>query len=134
MTLTESHNLIEQALQGASRFNQVGIWLGEIQELVNTPKSVPAAFVILSGIDYEGPTVGVSLPAVADTIWSLVIFEYVNSQPGNSGIAAYGAIEATVAAITGLRVGNRRLWPVKTRLLGGVKNSVACYGVQFTLL
>ena len=133
MSLSTIHRDIEAALQATKRFTSVGIWMGDIQALVDTPKMAPAAFVILSGVDYDEPATIGAKTAKNETLWSVIIFEYVSTS-SNDEIAAYQAMETTVAALINLPIGNRRLWPVQGRLLGAVKNSIAAYGVQFSVL
>lgn len=136
MSLSGTQADIETALKNCQYFMQVSIWAGEIQSLIDTPKQIPAAFVILSGVDYAAPIALRQQSAIADNLWSVIIFEYASqAQSVDGDIAAYQAIEAAVAAITNLRVGsNKRLWPSSVRLLGAVKNSVSSYGIQFSLI
>ncbi len=134
MSLSSTQAAIEEALLASGRFVQVAIWAGEVQALIDTPKQVPAAFVIMSGVDYDSPIGCKQQSATSDNLWSVVIFEYV-SKTAAGEVAAYQAIETTVAALTNLKVtSNLRLWPVRARLLGSVKNSVSGYGVQFSLI
>jgi hypothetical protein len=134
MSLSSTQADIEAALKASGRFSQVGIWAGDIQGLIDAPKSVPAAFVILSGVNYDLPIGLRPTTAISDNLWSIIVFEYASKAVGQE-IAAYQAIEAVVAAIINLKVGaNQRLWPAHARLLGAVKNSVCGYGIQFSLI
>ena len=134
MNLSTTQAAIEATLKNSKRFTQVSIWAGEIQALIDTPKQIPSAFVILSGIDYDLPIGLRHQTATSDNLWSIVVFEYV-SQNAVGEIAAYQAIEETVAAVTNLQITKTlRLWPVRARLLGTVKNSVCCFGIQFSLI
>lgn len=133
LKLTQTHRDIESALNATGRFNQVGIWLGDIPSLIAVTKGVPSAWVLLSIIDFEEPHVIGAKAARSDTDWSIIAFEYVSREFAGD-IAVYHAIETSVAALTNMPVGNKRLWPVTARLLGDVKNAVCCYGMQFTTL
>lgn len=136
--LTEVSDVVLEALRAMDRFQQLGEWAGEVEDLLKSPHKLPAAFLIYGGCGFgEGPVAIGTAVASAAQVWTVVLLSKNLRSRGDGALEAYAHLEAirAPAAEGGLRrlaVPGGWLWPKREGLVSA-KGGVLVYGIDFTL-
>jgi phage gp37-like protein len=127
-----TQNTIIEALETIKDVKTVGVWQGDIDDLVKMPQRLPALHVIYQGADFEEiKTAGGDTPGhTMDFLVVLVAQHAKNRQDGAS--ICYAVIEGVRGVLVGLRIYGSLLWPIKEDLLFA-EGGILVYGMDYRL-
>ncbi len=134
--LTTIAGAILEALSGMNLFRKTDIWKGELPELMNLPKALPAAFVVLTASSFLPIKTLPPTTARLRMQWDVLLIYTALSASRISAPAGYELIETVIApasagGITGLKVDDFGiLWPEDLELISA-QNGVCVYRIGF---
>lgn len=116
----------------------VGVWQGDIEDLLKSPQRLPALYVIYQGADFEEKRV-IGLNRADHTMIFMVVLIAKNVKSREAGAAAsYTIIEAVRSYLIGHQIAPYGfLWPVKEDLIlaeGGILVYGLTYRVKTNLI
>jgi hypothetical protein len=132
---------IEQRLTDMGIFRTVGIWQGDVKDLLENMHQLPSVHILFSVAEFdESRTIRGELPPHEDT-WTLLVMTEDRSNRKAGALQSLGLLGKLVAlhepdseidkgGLTRFDVGQGRLWPAIIQLLG-TKDAKAVYGVKF---
>lgn len=131
--LIEQQEAIIAALNELGTFKCLDGWQGEIEELVKLPRNLPSAHVALGEINFgeEPVAIGTKL-SLDENLWNVIITASSRRDQNSGTVECYQLLEAVVAKLKMLPIGNGWLWPVKSKLLYN-KNGLSLYGIAFII-
>jgi hypothetical protein len=133
MIETIQDDIIEHLLLIDAVGNRVGVWQGDVKDLLKTAQRLPALFVIYQGADFEEKRV-MGLNRADHTMDFLVILIAKNAKSREAGAAAcYTIIEAVRNYLIGHTIAPYGfLWPTKEDLLFA-EGGLLAYGLAYRL-
>lgn len=125
---------IVAALKTITDFKTVGVWDGDIEDLLKNVTKLPSAHVLLSVAEFDEPKTvrGESVPA--DMTWTVIVMSQNLRDRGAGAIDSLSLIQKLVvlepAGLTRLDTGHGRLWPAVVQFIAA-ENGKTAYGVKF---
>lgn len=135
--LSEIQTDIIQQLSSVSGVATVGVWAGDVDELLEQPQRLPAVYVVFDGADYEPyDRAGDNTTAAFDFL-VIVVARHLKSR-ADGAATAYDIIEGVRSALIGHQVGDFDfLRPVREDLIttsGGILVYGCVYRLQHVLI
>lgn len=124
------------ALLDLSLFKKVDVWEGQLEDLMNHPKQLPAAYIALSAGLFLNIKTFPPTSARLRMAWDVLVFYSALSPARISPPSIFGLIESVVApasagGLTGLKVDDHGiLWPEDLELIS-TKNGSGVYRIGF---
>ena len=109
-------------------FKDVGIWQGNLDEATKNTLRLPAAWVLLSGIEFTEPYTRPSVLPPCRVRYTVVLVLRNLAGPGKKTGDSYGAIDQVVASLAGLATGYGLLQPTGVELVT-VERGLSAYAV-----
>jgi len=130
--IEEAQSAIIEALEDIADVKTVGVWQGDIDDLVKMPQRLPALHVIYQGADFEEiKTAGADTPGHAMDFLIVLVGKNVKSRQEGAA-SCYAVIEGVRTALIGLRIYGDMLWPIKEDLLFA-EGGILVYGLNYRL-
>ena len=120
-------------LEEITGVNTVGVWQGDIDDLLKTPQRLPALHVIYQGSDFEEKrTIGGDQPGFAMDFLIVLVGKSLRSREAGAS-SCYTIIEAVRDKLIGYQVADYDiLWPVKEDLLLA-EGGLLVYGLNYRM-
>lgn len=135
--LTEVQNDILAALDdiqvnGAPVFRELGVWQGELEEVVKVAQKLPSVHVALAtGLFGQARTIP-PVTAPCRMGWDVIVIYQCLKDRRGAADEGYGLIEAVTAQLTGLKTQGGMLWPESLDLIATI-NGKSAYAVRFAI-
>lgn len=126
-------NGIMEQLRAIDGIAEVDAWQGEIDELLQQPKRMPALYVVYRGAEFEEKTT-IGTNTARHRMEFLVVLVAKNLRSRAEGaLTCYGIIEAVRARLIGHIVEpHGMLWPVAEELVT-ITSGVQVYGLTYRM-
>ena len=120
-------------LEEITSVNTVGVWQGDIDDLLKAPQRLPALHVIYQGSDFEEKrTIGGDQPGFAMDFLIVLVGKSLRSREAGAS-SCYTIIEAVRDKLIGYQVEDYDiLWPVKEDLLLA-EGGLLVYGLNYRM-
>ena len=131
--LVETQEAIIAALTELALFKHLDGWQGQVEDLIKVPTKLPSAHVALGEIVFgeEPAAIGTKL-SLDDNLWNVIITASNVRDRASGAVECYTLIEATVAKLKMMKIGDGWLWPENAKLLYA-KNGMSLYGISFRI-
>ena len=135
--LTDVQNDMLAALDSITAFKKVGVWQGDLDNLLKTNQATPSAHVTLASGLFGGPKTMPPSSSLARLGWDVIIIYQCLTNRSVAVNQGYGLIEAVVkpvaqGGLTGLKTQGGMLWPLSLDLIDTV-NGISAYGIRFEI-
>ncbi len=129
--LTEISDALEARLRAqVTGLKTIGVWVGDVEDLVKQPQRLPSAHVIYAGGQFGDPAaLGAEAVEVSQS-WTVILLgqSLKSRRDGAEGI--YPLIEAIRTALTRFDTGHGYLMPASESLIHADKGLLG-YGIDF---
>lgn len=130
--IAEAQAAIIEALEAIENVKTVGVWQGDVDELVKMPQRLPALHVLYQGADFEEiKTAGGDTPGLALDFLIVLVAKNLKSREAGA-TSCYDVIEAVRGQLVGLTIQGDMLWPIKEDLLFA-EGGILVYGLNYRL-
>jgi len=131
--IEDIQNAIITELQKITSVMTVGVWQGDVDELMSMPQRLPALFVIYQGAEFEEKRVIGSNRADHRMDFLIVLVCRSLKSRSDGASVAYEVIEAVRSALIGYQIsGYGWLWPVKEDLVMS-EGGLLVYGLTYRM-
>lgn len=120
-------------LEEVSGVKTVGVWQGDVDDLLRMPQRLPALHVIYQGADFEEKrTIGGDQPGLALDFLIVLVCKSLRSREAGAS-SGYSIIEAVRGKLIGYQAGGYDLlWPVKEDLILA-EGGTLVYGLNYRM-
>lgn len=132
MLSTIASDILDQ-LAGVTGAKSIGLWAGDIADLLKSPQNLPGLYLLYQDAKFEAPVTMGSRDYDIATRWQVVVVAASRKSPGDAATSAWSLIESVRELLIGHQVSTyNKLWPESEELLFA-ENGVLVYGLTYSL-